>query len=288
MSALTKVFVGLHVLLTMILTAAFVTFATRVEDYKGQVDQARAQVAAEQLKASRERTQAEADIQTARESLTAANTRIEAIRGQLADAQQRASQQAVQIAELQSKDTLNTASINKLGNALSASEAQKTQLQTTVADLRTRNDDLLAKYGDSERAVADLTNRYEQTLRQMRYYAEQLTATEEQASLMRGVIERAGINLRDPEVVRNAMPPAINGVIKERMNIEGREYATISVGSADSVRPGMEFRVIDRDNGNFLGILTVDSVEAQEATGRLNGPRVAEIQRGNEVRTRLN
>ncbi len=287
MSALTKVFVALHVLLTMILTAAFVTFATGVEDYKTMLSNEQAKSSAAQLSAERVRSEATSQLAEANNNLLAANNRASELRAQLAAAQTSASQQAVQLIELQSKDTLNTATVNKLGNALAASEAQKTQLQTTVADLRSRNDDLLAKYGDSERAVADLTNRYEQTLRQMRFYAEQLTQAEEQVGLYRGMLDKAGINPRDPSVVASATPPPINGVVKDRMNIEGREYATISVGSADSVRPGMEFRVIDRDNGIFLGLLRVDSVEANEATGRLEGPRVAEVRAGHEVRTQL-
>ena len=49
----------------------------------------------------------------------------------------------------------------------------------------------------------------------------------------------------------------------------------------------MEFKVVDRATGNFLGTLTVDTVEPNEATGRLFGPSVAAIRPGVEVRTQL-
>jgi hypothetical protein len=49
----------------------------------------------------------------------------------------------------------------------------------------------------------------------------------------------------------------------------------------------MEFKILDRQGGNFLGTLVVDSVEPNEATGRLEGPKVAEIRPGVEARTQL-
>jgi len=75
--------------------------------------------------------------------------------------------------------------------------------------------------------------------------------------------------------------------VREKSDIGGVTYATISVGSADDVVKGMRFAVIDRDRGVFLGYLTVESVEPNESTGRLEGPNVAEMKAGNEVRTQL-
>ena len=50
----------------------------------------------------------------------------------------------------------------------------------------------------------------------------------------------------------------------------------------------MVFKVIDRATGNFLGELTVDSVEPTESTGRLSsGPRLNDIKAGVEVKTQL-
>ena len=67
----------------------------------------------------------------------------------------------------------------------------------------------------------------------------------------------------------------INGVIRATQTIAGIKYATISVGSADAVRKGTRFRVLGGQNGNqFMGYLTVTSVEPHESVGRLEGPRV--------------
>ena len=65
-------------------------------------------------------------------------------------------------------------------------------------------------------------------------------------------------------------------------------FATISVGAADQVTKGMQFKVIDptaRDP--FLGYLIVDRVEPNEAIGHLTGPHVNDVHEGAEVRTQL-
>jgi hypothetical protein len=87
--------------------------------------------------------------------------------------------------------------------------------------------------------------------------------------------------------IRGPAAPAINGVIRAVKPIGGIPYATISVGSADGVAKGMEFKVVNRGTGDFLGILTVDSVDLNESTGRLSGPRTNDIRSGAEVKTQL-
>src|SRR5207248_9836912 len=67
----------------------------------------------------------------------------------------------------------------------------------------------------------------------------------------------------------------ITGVVREVKNIANMPYATISVGSADQVAPGMEFKVIS-SNGDYLGAIVVDTVTPNEATGKITGPRSEE------------
>ena len=49
----------------------------------------------------------------------------------------------------------------------------------------------------------------------------------------------------------------------------------------------MRFQVINARSGEFFGVLTIDTVRQNEAIGRLEGPRVAEVRPGLEVRTQL-
>ena len=77
----------------------------------------------------------------------------------------------------------------------------------------------------------------------------------------------------------------LRGVVRSLKNIGGQDYATISLGSADNVQKGMKFNVI---GGNkFLGYLTIDSVDYNEATGHLEGPDLKSVRPGSEVATQF-
>jgi hypothetical protein len=86
-----------------------------------------------------------------------------------------------------------------------------------------------------------------------------------------------------PEAITAAAGP-INGVVRSVDIIGGKKYATISVGSADNVTKGMKFSVISKDD--FLGFLTVESVEPNAAIGQVEG-KVDKIQAGVSVKTQL-
>jgi len=85
----------------------------------------------------------------------------------------------------------------------------------------------------------------------------------------RGDAGQADINLR--------------GVIKETRMINQTLYGTISIGSTQNVQKGMRFKVVN--DGNFLGYLTVDTVDAEDAVGHLTGPSLNQVRKGSQVWT---
>jgi hypothetical protein len=48
----------------------------------------------------------------------------------------------------------------------------------------------------------------------------------------------------------------------------------------------MKFNIVDTNGGEFLGFLTVDHVQPNEAIGQVEG-KVEKIQKGVEVKTQL-
>jgi outer membrane murein-binding lipoprotein Lpp len=83
-------------------------------------------------------------------------------------------------------------------------------------------------------------------------------------------------------------PPPVNlhwlhWTIKAKRTINGVGYATISLGSAQNVTKGMQFRIIEA--GNFLGYLTVVNVETDESIGSFTGPDFNKVKPGLEMRT---
>ena len=161
-------------------------------------------------------------------------------------------------------------------------------MQDEVARLRGANDTLVKQASDLNGTVSDLTNKLDVTENQRRRLAEQLTQTQGENQRMGKVIEGARLTPQQQELAVNRSGlPAINGVIRDVRKIANIDYATISVGTADGVTRGMEFKVIDRQTGDFLGTVVVDSVEPNEAVGRLAGPKMSTIRPGVEVRTQL-
>ena len=116
-----------------------------------------------------------------------------------------------------------------------------------LARLRTNNDQLVRQASDLNGSVSDLTARLEVTERERRLLAEQLTQASTENQRLSMIIKNANMT---PGPARRASPsapgPPINGVIRDVRTIAGRPYATISVGTADGVQRGMEFKILDR------------------------------------------
>jgi predicted nucleic acid-binding Zn-ribbon protein len=242
---------------------------------------------------------ARAALQAARDELTSAQQNLTAVQANANQAaqqattdinarQQQISQLQVELAKAQSQQATQQLDVSRLTEALNASQASSTALQTEVARLRQSNDLLVRQASDLNGSVSDLTARLEVTERERRLLAEQLTQAQTEVTRLTAVVRGAGIQPgQEPGIIAKSGLPQINGVIRDVRTIAGRPYATISVGTADGVQRGMEFKILDRQGGNFLGTLVVDSVEPNEATGRLDGPKVAEIRPGVEARTQL-
>jgi chromosome segregation ATPase len=169
--------------------------------------------------------------------------------------------------------------------------AQKTNaaLQQELEQTRTASDKLQGENTQLLTANADLNSRQQVALRQNRALNEDLDQLRNEVANMRagggsaagavtaGATETGGVRTEQP----------INGVIRDLKEVGGVQTATISVGNVDNVKPQMQFNVIDREGGNFLGYFVVDRVEQNESVGRLSGPHVDQMKKGNEVRTQL-
>ena len=288
MSGLTKLFVVLLVVLSLITTSATIVYVnkedqqrTAAKNIAGERDAARQQVQSlqDQLAA------VQANLQQVQQ---AANTQAGQANAELVARQQDISRLNVELAQAASKAAAGQLDISRLTEALNATQASASALQQEVARLRTGNDQLVQQSSDLNSRVADLTNKLEVTERERRHLAEQLTQASADMSRMSKVIEGANLTPEQRQMaVNRSGQPNLNGVVRAVQTIAGAQYATISLGSADQVTRGMEFKVIDASSQQFLGTLVVDTVEPNESTGRLFGPGVAQVKPGVEVRTQL-
>ncbi|HYO09203.1 MAG TPA: hypothetical protein VER17_09540 [Tepidisphaeraceae bacterium] len=288
MSPLTKLFVVLNVVLSLLVTAAAVVYVNKESIQTKALEDTRAQLTAKEQQVATATEQLTAAQQNATALQQEANNQARTAAAALTTSQQQIADLNVQLAKASSQAAAQQLDISRLTEALNTSQQTGGRLQEEVARLRTSNDTLVRQASDLNSSVSDLTNRLEVTERERRNLAEQLTQASAEATRLTQVVRGAGLAPQQQQIaVNRSGQPNINGVVRDVRPIAGQQYATISVGSADGVQRGMEFKVLDRQSGNFLGNLTVDSVEPNEATGRLVGPNVAAIRPGVEVRTQL-
>jgi len=171
LSPLTKLFVSLLIVLSLLTTAATVVYVNKEDVQKSTLANTQAQLQS-----------AQAAAQAARDELTAAQqnlTNVQASANQAAQAattdinarQQQISQLQVELAKGQSQQATQQLDISRLTEALNASQASTTALQTEVARLRTSNDQLVRQASDLNGSVSDLTARLEVTERERRLLA---------------------------------------------------------------------------------------------------------------------
>ena len=286
MSPLTKLFVVLQVILSIALTAAVVVYVSREDVQLSQLRAANTSAAAAQA----ERDAAVTAMTAATSSANAIQERMNAqatqLNNNLTAAQQQIADLNVQLAKANTNNATQALQITQLTEGLKAATDTTANLNQTVAQLRTASDDAVRRAAEASQRISELDNTLQVTEAQRRNLAEQLAEAQQNNQRLSNAVKDLGGNAR--EIIAGRVQPrtagvAINGVIRETRRIADVPYATISVGSADDVQRGMEFKVIQGDQ--FLGTLTVDAVEQQEATGVLRGPRVDAIKPGVEVRT---
>ena len=293
MSTLTKLFVGLLVVLSMLLAAGIVVFVNKTEEYARNNKSLTNQLAAARAEAEAARSEVTAiaanrdlAVQAANNEAAAKQAQLDNLTRQLLDAKGQVAQANAQVATTQ-------ATLNGAQAALAAAQANQGALQAQQLEVRKAADEAQRKLVDANIALTDATNRVQVLERQVRTQAEELAALQEEqrggaAAPATAPGARSNVPSGDLATTAGDTGLNINGVIRGTQTIAGIKYATISVGSADSVRKGTRFRVLGGANGNqFLGYLTVTSVEPHESVGRLEGPRVPDIARENLVRTRL-
>jgi hypothetical protein len=291
LSALTKVFVVLHVVLSLLFVSAVVVFVNKQEDNIAARVKAddRTKVAEGRLR------NAEADAQAARgerdRDVAEARNRAGAFEAQNAalasDIQRVTAEVAAAKLETEKQTVLATSA---QAQATAAQQALKAS-EDALLVVRKEGDDMQKKYAEAMVSVSDLTNKLDVMTRQYRKGQEDITALTADNEKMRTSgprqvsFEPGAGGAAVPGVQAAARNANLKGVVRSKRNIQGVEYATISLGTADSVQKGMQFRVVDRTNNLFLGFLTIDTVDYNEATGHLVGPKVDQVRAGNDVLT---
>jgi hypothetical protein len=289
-SPLTKVFVMLLVVSSLLSAASTVVYVNKEQI----TDQDNKALLAKNSSLQRDYDVAVNDAATARSQLVAQE--------QVAASEAAARQAALDKinADLASKDADNKqllrnneaqeANVQGLNAQLAISLQTNKDQSQAINDLRDTNGKLVQAQAENDAGLARQRQLAETYGRQTEYLTEQLKKSQDLVKAYSSVISQNHLTLPTEAVTTYGGPP-VSGVVQDKQQINGVTYVTISVGSADSVQPGMEFRIVDTQSQphQFLGILTITQADANSAIGRLSADAqsVDKVQKGNEVTTDL-
>lgn len=291
MSTLTKIFVVLHVVVSLLLASALVVFVNRQENFKATAAAAK-QDAAQATALASLKAQEVAKIQGQKIAVVQEKeAQIAVLQNDVRTAQGTAGTKDEEVARLNSSITQLNTSLTSANAALAVAQGELKASHDAYASLRDEKDRDQKQLVDSNVRVTELTSQLDVTTRQNRFMAEQVTQLQTDNARQGELLRKYNISptIAPAGGALNKTPSVnINGIVRETRKINGVPFATISLGSADAVTKGMQFNVIN-PGGSWLGYLIVDSVNFHDATGRLEGPGVQQVKINiSEVRTQLN
>jgi hypothetical protein len=291
LSPLTKTFVVLLVLFSTLLSAAVIVFVQQVNVSQVAVTRANSDVQNARRQYIAEIDQDAADLTAQKDILAASQSREAALKASLDSSMKDLDSANIELAKLRSDRAIQLAAVDRLAQGEKAIADANGKMQDTIADLRSTNDKLVKQAADDARSIADQTNLYEAANRELEYTKEQLQQTQEKTNRQAAALQRHGIT--EDEITNGAAPsgpvPLINGVVRDKRVIGGVTYVTISVGSVQHVEKGMTFYIVDNTHGQFLGQVTIETVNTYESYGRLDGPadKLALVQPGAQALTKF-
>jgi len=286
LSALTKVAVALLVVASLMLSAGVVVFVNKVDHFQTTLDttkssfqkeqaahaDTRAQLAAANTELLSQAKDANARLAALQTELTTAQATAQAARGEVAAREQE--KKAIEVA------MQNMVSVQKgLQDQLAASSQQ-------VTELRGFRDKLVGERHELNVQLTDALAKVEALDRQRKNAEERAASARAEADTAMGKLADLGYgNGRAVPNRTNRGAEPLEGVVNGVFNAGGKQWASISLGSKANVEKGMRFNVVN--NNEFLGYLTVQTTEPDEAAGVLEGPGVTKVKQGDQVKTQL-
>jgi uncharacterized phage infection (PIP) family protein YhgE len=273
----------------MLNAAAIVVFVNKEQPLPLQLAALQQQLQSKQMEAAanlsamqKAENQYNTEVQLHQKDNTDNQAAIGAVQSQLNDGR-------VTIARLQADNTNLQATVNTDNSNVQLSAATAAQDDAVNKELRTANDKLAKENQEFGTRNAELSSTLDSLQARTEETQEKLEQSKEDQQKLEGwITERGG----DPQtVLSNATgpvaTPSIQGVVQDKSVINGNTFVTISVGSADGVAKGMKFYVVN--GADFLGIVTIDTVDSDNSIGKLEGTpdKLGQVQKGNEVRTQL-
>lgn len=283
MSALTKLFVILLVVCSLLLTASTVVFVNLTTNYRVEWETAKARV-----------TLANSELATARDAISAAQQREVGMAAKLnsmtalkdKEIEKLVQDVAARNAEVNKRDqdlAMNRAAIAQQAGALDTIQKTVNALSERNKGLVDENGQLTTRNAELVGANTDLSKQVAELERERRWQNEVIAQQKAELTKLTNLVAEHRIQPTGRPALRTA--PDVKGAIREVVVKDGMAFATITIGAAEKVTKGMQFSVI---NGTqFLGFFIVESVDQNTSFGRLEGPRIADVKPHDQVLSQL-
>ena len=269
MSTMTKVFIVLTAILSVVASVLFVCAAAQWDNWKQLAQDYRQLHQAEATHRMNQQAIMEASLavqsdalQDKDRDLAAAETRVRDLLNEVEDAKN-------DLARRTNEAVAAEAGRKKLEEILDVQTAELTAAQKQNQTLLTQNIDVQTRNTRLNSRVLELTSTTTIQNDQIRNLQERLYAAEQQAAELQQLIASGRRVAPSPERVAGVVPVAatVTGPIRgEIVEVDGN-YASISIGETSGVVSGMTF-VVHR-GGRFLAELVIDKVRPKQAGGKL-------------------
>jgi len=275
LSALTKLFVVLLVVCSLLLSGAVAVFVNRVEDWR-KANEVTKQTNVE-LSAQRDQWRVEAAAEKSRR--TDSENRLESAQRALADTKDSLIREKAdrdkEVEALRKQQLVAEQRVKEAGEQVSAALKRADAADARVDDLIKDKTQLITAVGKHVADIADLVRQVEILKRDSRSNEELVAQLQMQLRAAQEIItnNRLTIDASAPPIDLK-----LNGTVSAVKADGGQFYATITLGANDRVREGMSFMVMSRETTpKYLATFIVDKVDTQESFGHLEGPRPQDV-----------
>lgn len=292
MSVLTKVFVVLLTVFSIALSMLVVAAFAQQQNWKSEADGARAAQAAAEAKAKITTENAAINQQRALDRHLEDVRSINTCKSDLTEKEAKITELERAKAEAENKLTIALGQITSISDQNKLLVAALNREKEFGSKLGIRNSELERRNIDLNDRVKELTVNVAMATSQIRALQQQITAME--ASGGTGAVTQVpgGPGIVEANIPSAAAPavPAITAPIRGEITSIKGNLASISVGNADGVSPGITFLIYRKnpEGGTplYLGSLRVNRVDANESAGQLE-KTVGDIKAGDLVRDEL-
>lgn len=272
MSPLSKAFVVLATLLSVVMVVLTVGFAAQTENYREKFGEASADLQVAQSSYARQNTVLSGQLAELRAALSARENADNGVNAQLAAKLGEIRSRDERISNLEATNARTTAALAAATETLQAanarSDAQDGQIRGLISDMAT----LARQKSEAEQAVVaaiGLRDRYENEVRRLQ---EQLVALETQRAELSDRVDELEVAFQeinqDPDAVIGTTGIRIAGAVTSVDQIgDGLTLVELNVGTRDGVKADMPFTIFRGDQ--YVGTIRITTVDTDKAVGEV-------------------